>query len=302
MKQFMIASGRILVLLLLVMIFSYSALAINNEPAAMRLFPISDYLMGGDVLRPAGPRTPWYLGLDAGITYSSFSGGPILLSNLKNPYRPTVKGAQRQAYADKGNGLGFYIGATIDYPLSHTVGLIGKINYHTRSGKFSSATKEVISLLPPDSIEYHQDFTWSLNYIAIDILLRVQLLEKSLYLLAGPSFAFLQKNTVALNEKIIGTNKFYIEDDPTLPDPLARRLTTLSSETEITNLNKTRIEFKAGLGTWIPVSTKLFLTPEVMVTFPISRLIKNDETFGGIKVYDFNMWTIFVTVGLRWEM
>lgn len=255
-------------------------------------------LPGGDVLRPEGGKSPWFIGIDGGITYSSFSGGPVQLGPLKNPYRPTVPTAQRWALVGSGNGLGFYIGGAVDFPLSKSVGLVGKLNYHTRSGKFSSTTREIspprlIPPVPADTIDYAQDTQWTFNYIGFDVLLRFQLIEKSFYLIGGPSFSSLSKNTVKLDEKIMTPFHYYVEDDPLLPNPLTRQLVTLSSETEIVNVKSSRFDFKIGAGTWIPISDKLFLTPEVMFALPITKF--SDD-------FEYKMMTLFATIGLRWQM
>ena len=251
-------------------------------------------LPGGDVLRPEGGKSPWFIGIDGGITYSSFSGGPVLLGPLKNPHRLT---ATRKAFVDEGNGLGFYIGGAVDFPLSKSVGIVGKLNYHTRSGNFSSTTREITppSILPPypaDTMDFAQDTKWTFNYIGIDLLLRVQLIDKSLYLIGGFGFANLSKNNVKLDERMLTPNHYYFEDSQA-PNYLINKITTLSSETEIVNLNKNRFDFKIGAGTWIPISDKLFLTPEVMFALPITKF-SND--------FEYKMMTLFATIGLRWQM
>ena len=248
---------------------------------------------GGDVLRPSSPGLPWHVGIDAGITYSSFYNGPLMLINLKNPYNPSPL-ALRSAIANTGSGLGFVIGGTVDYSFSKKVGLVGKIQYNTRSGKFSSSSKEYY-LLPPDTVNYSQDFTWTFNYISFDLLLRYQIIEKSLYILVGPSFSSLQSNKVKLDEKLLNPNLYYTEGDGSTNNMYK----TLSSETEIGNVEKSRIELKLGLGTWIPIAKKLYLTPEAMFAFPLGKLITSNAAGSDIT---FNMWTLFATVGLRWEL
>lgn len=247
---------------------------------------------GGDVLRPSSPGLPWHIGLDAGITYSSFYNGPLYLINLSNPYNSRDL---RTAIADAGNGIGFVFGGTVDYSFSKKVGLIGKIQYNTRSGKFSSKTREVFSILPPDTTDDVQDFTWTFNYISFDLLLRYQLIEKSLYLLVGPSFSSLSGNKVKLDERRLNAYAYYPEADGSI----SHLYKTLSSETEITNIEKSRVELKFGFGTWIPIAKKLYLTPEAMFAFPLGKLITTDAGTPDVK---YNYWTIFATVGLRWEL
>lgn len=260
-------------------------------------------LPGGDVLRPASPGNPWYIGFDVGGTWSTFSNGPVALKNLKNPYNPKAA-ALRTAIAGDGNGFGFYIGATVDFPVSKIVGIVGKVNFHTRSGSFSSQAREVFSLLPPDTTDIKQDLKWTFNYIGIDLLVRIQIIEKSLYAFVGPSYVSSLSNKVKLDEQLLNPNAFYIEDDGTPFGTTARKLQTLNSETEITGLEKSRFELKAGLGWWIPLDKKLYLTPEVLVGIPLTKLISDqtDPTTGKIVTFDFNMMSLFATIGLRWEM
>lgn len=254
---------------------------------------------GGDVLRPGGPSLPWYLGIDGGITYSSFYNGPVILAPLKNPYNSSPA-AQRSAMADAGNGIGVYFGAAVDVSLSKSIGLMGKLAYNTRKGEFSSRSREAFSLLPPDTTDLVQNTTWNFRYISLDVLLRFQLMEKSLYVLVGPSFNFLSGNTVKLEEQVLNPNAFYVEEDGTM----THQLKTLSSETDISNVEKTRVELKAGLGWWIRLDKKLFLTPEVLFGFPLTHLLSSvrDPNTGLSSTPTFNHWTLYATIGFRWQM
>jgi hypothetical protein len=58
-------------------------------------------------------------------------------------------------------------------------------------------------------------------------------------------------------------------------------------------MQKNRVDIKGGFGTWIPISKTLFLTPELTLNYPLTKLQSS---------IDYNMFTIFFTVGLRWKM
>lgn len=280
----------------------FLCIALQISTAQVNYTTLFSELPGGDVLRPEGGKSPWFIGIDGGITYSSFNGGPLILIGFTNPYN-TLPSAQRFITLDKGNGLGFLFGAAVDVPLSKNIGIIGKLSYNTRSGKFTANQQfPLVTLLPPDTtlITISQDLSWQFRYISFDILLRVQLMDKSLYLLVGPSFNSLSSNSAKLDERIVSPNAFYTQTNGSLTS-----FTSLSAEQEIKGLKSMRIELKAGLGWWVQINEKLFLTPEVLIGFPISKIADNVydlRTGTNTATTDFNFWTLFATIGLRWQM
>lgn len=275
---------------------------------------------GGDVLRPSRSKPStfvWYLGLDAGVTYSMFSNGKVSFFT-QNPYNPQFP---LLATIDEGNGLGFYLGGTADFVLSDFIGIQLKLHYSTRSGSFdeSTDTRSIhVDTQTGLTTVFRDEVDWSFNHFGGDLLLRVQVIENSLYALIGPSFASLQSNKAKLKQTITQPSDIYYTEAPTNTTP--NQLKTASSDVEVQNLKSSRLDLKAGIGTWINISEDLFLTPEFTVSFPLSKMIDNlpvtpdigsltnrriGTTLLPIDILtnkDFNMLTLQFTVGLRWKL
>jgi hypothetical protein len=277
----------------------------------LAVFPaLADSPPGGDVLRPKrdGPSEfRWYLGLDAGLTWSSFFNGPIAV-NVPSPYFtthpyfdsnvPFVDLSLMPCYVDKGNGLGFTIGGAIDLGFSKWFGLIGKVNYHTRAGHFdenSSMTAPALvnGVWSTISLVQQEKHDWTLNYVGIDILARFQLVPESWYLFVGPSLGFLSTNTFKFDKAVISPTDMYYLEETGIGLASPNQFRTMSGSTTVDNLEKSRVDVKGGVGVWIPIANKLYLTPEVSLAYPATKLVTG---------LDFNVMTIFATVGLRWQM
>ncbi len=279
---------------------------------------------GGDVLRPkrAGDYS-WYLGLDAGLTYSSFMNGPVVFY-MPNPYNPRYVLA---GTADEGSGLGFYLGAAVDLPLSDIFGIVIKANYHTRAGSFDETTDQFE--IHPDtetglSSVWGSQTDWTFNYVGIDLLGRINLGSSPVYLLLGPSFGFLLSNNAKLEHSIVQPDDIFYLEDVNGSDQVVNEFRTASSEHEVEGFESSRIDLKFGVGFWIELNPDLYLTPEITVAYPLTTFVKEEflsathtaaepaevgavwlNSFGrelASTNKDFNMLTAFFTIGLRWRM
>lgn len=271
----------------------------------------------GDVLHPgrASAGLVWHLGFDAGLTYSMFSNGPISYTSA-NPFwsKSTALPLSQfplESTVNEGNGLGFVAGLAADLSLSKMVGIVLKLNYHTRVGSFDNNTDNL--LIHPDTRTnltsvFNDKVDWTFSYIGIDLLARVQLLEDKLYLLVGPSFGSLLKSNAKLTQTIVRPDDIYYTEEVYQTSPTERMLRQAESEQEVSGFDESRVDLKAGLGWWIPLSENLFLTPEVTVAIPLTKLASSVDgkarfsspfTASNPK---WNMVTIFGTVGLRWRL
>ena len=270
---------------------------------------LADSPPGGDVLRPkraGASEFQWYLGLDGGLTWSSFYNGPADIF-APNPFfrthslRPTIGDPSWVGFpVNSGNGIGFTIAGVVDLAFSKHFGLVGKLNYHTRKGNFDQTATfynlDVYQngLYIKADVTFHDKHDWELRYLGFDLLARIQIVPESWYVLIGPSFSSLSKNTFNYNKSIVGPADIYFLEESLLGVlGTPNQLTTMSGSYEVPNLETTRVDVKAGLGTWIPLSETLFLTPEVSLAYPLTKLESN---------MDYNMFTVFATIGLRWKM
>jgi outer membrane protein with beta-barrel domain len=301
----------------------------RTEHRLVKLFP------GGDVLRPGAKSSDgytWFLGLDAGLTYSMFQNGPInfFTRNDSRNFIDDVIGST----VDDGSGIGFYIGATADFPVNDDVGIVLKANYHSRAGSFENNILiehvYIGEIFDYRDVTFQDDVDWSFQYIGFDILARIQLEEQAWYLLAGPSIGYLIGNTATVTQSIVAPdNVYYREADQTTTN----QITSISGEGEVDGFSSLRIDLKVGVGTWFEISDKLFLTPELTLAYPLTSMVdRSDPDYQSYQeasyIYnravsysdidplsamqipteyldsnsDFNMITIFLTVGLRWQM
>ena len=269
---------------------------------------LADSPPGGDVLRPKreGPSEfRWYLGLDGGLTWSTFQKGPasILAPNPFFEHHPYPSATQDISWVafdvNSGSGFGFSFAGVVDLGFTPYFGLVGKVNYHTRSGSFDQTAATTTDVLidgswVPMTISYRDAHDWTLNFIGFDLLARIQLAPESWYILVGPSFGSLSKNSFEYQKTILSPSDVYFLEESTLGGlGTPNQLTRMSGTWEVTNLEKTRVDLKGGFGVWIPLSSQMFLTPEVTIAYPLTKLHSD---------MDYNMITIFATVGLRWQM
>ena len=297
---------------------------------------------GGDVLRPERTSSSeyfWFIGIDGGITYSRFQNGPVSFFmpnpyHVSNPfYGPMYNSPFPHAYpltaaADEGDGVGLYLGLTLDFPLSNAFGLVIKGNYHNRTGGFSLLTD--LGEVHPDTetdlttvLEHETD--WTFDYLGFDMLLRIQPLEIPLYGLIGPSIGILSSNTAELTQRIVQPEDLFYTEWLDGQEVISE-FTSASSEEEIAGFMDTRIDLKLGFGYMIELSESLFLVPEVTVAVPMSAFIDSVNTAdhnvdppiddnGALIGWengfnepivgfnnDFNVITTFITIGLRWRI
>jgi hypothetical protein len=279
----------------------------------------------GDVLRPkrASGEYSWFIGLDAGLTYSSFSNGPLAYYT-PNPHNPRYV---LPASVNEGSGLGLYFGATLDFPLSDIFGVVLKGNYHTRMGAFDQTT-DMMEIHPQTETDLstviNNKTDWTFNYIGIDLLGRINLGSSPVYLLLGPSFGFLQSNNAKLDQTLVQPDDIYYTEDVQGLDEVVNELRTASMEAEVSGFKSSRIDVKFGVGMWIELNPNLYLTPEITVAYPLGTFVESDninlnhiptQSAEIIPVWsngeelelarsnkDFNMLTAFFTIGLRWRM
>jgi hypothetical protein len=297
--------GTPLIFLLTGMFLLSSQSFASGDPEQTQSYRIVTLFPGGDVLRPdrSGPSEfKWYLGIDAGPTYSSFSKGPFGIL-IPNAYTNLIvyQGFSQLLLPpiNSGNGIGFDVGGTIDLGFTPHFGLVGKISYHTRSGTFDQTTSSDETdyfTQVPYVLTLNNHVDWTLNFLSFDLLARIQFQPESWYFLIGPSFSSLSSNKLKWTNTIVNpSDKYYIEvPSATNPSPnVDHQIRGLSFDGEVTSLNKTRTDIKGGFGTWIHLSKTLSFTPELTIAYPLTKLQSNTT---------YNMFTIFFTVGLRWKM
>ncbi|MFZ1730632.1 MAG: outer membrane beta-barrel protein [Bacteroidota bacterium] len=276
---------------------------------------------GGDVLRPerGSGAYHWYLGLDAGLTYSMFQNGPLAFYTT-NPHNSRYP---RPGYVNEGNGLGFYLGATADFPVSDWMGIVLKANYHTRVGSFDE-TIDLGEIHPLTSTQLttiiNNQTDWTFSYLGFDLLLRFDLGKSGGYFLIGPSFGSLSSNSAKLDQTLVQPDDIYYTEDVNGLDDIVNFYRTASSTEEVAGFMSSRVDLKAGFGWRFDLNEKLQLVPELTLAYPLTSFVDQNFTptlesaaildWGnpatGVTYAatnpDFNMTTVFFTLGLRWRI
>ncbi|MCB2204387.1 hypothetical protein KQI65_06520 [bacterium] len=259
---------------------------------------------GGDVLRPERTQPSdyvWYIGVDAGLTYSRFQDGPVYYI-IPHPYVPELDWF---GSADEGDGLGLYLGATVDFPLSDIFGIVIKGYYHTRTGTSETDLEIQHPTEPLQTAILHNETDMSFDYLSADILARINIPTTPVYALLGFAYSSLSSNNFTLNQSIVDPADLYYWED--MNGSIPNMLREGSTEGEIQQFKDSRLDFKLGLGLWIPLTPSLSLTPEAAVAIPMGDLIDSDQVDqaaidAGFVNPDFNMITSFITIGLRWHI
>lgn len=314
----------------------------GDPPRAFTAAPLPP---GGDVLRPdrGGPGLGWYLGPDLGVTYAMFVNGPMSLY-AANPYyvqNPALAAVTPVSIpffmtVDDGQGFGWYAGLTADVPLSDMVGLQLKPSIFTRNGSFANDTETpvVLGLNPdgtyifaPENSVTHDELDWSFTHFGLDLLARFQLSKDSWYVLAGPSMNLLLSNEAEFRQEIRSADVYYVESfvyGPTgdIVPFMPNQYTQVSVTDEVEGCTSLLWALKAGIGTWIPLSDGLFLTPELTFAYPLTSMVEKSyvdtwedrtasvgiapnspDTIPFTKSNDaFSVMTFTLTLGLRWHL
>lgn len=277
---------------------------------------------GGDVLLPDRGGYHWYLGFDAGLTYSLFQNGPLAYYT-SNPYNPRYP---LDGHVDEGNGLGFYLGAAADFPVSDWMGILLKLNYHTRQGAFDETIDT--GILHPETTTglttvIHNKTDWTFSYLGFDAMLRFDLGETGAYFMVGPSFGYLLSNKAKLDQEIVQPDDIYYSEDVDGQNVIVNFYRTSSSTEEVSGFKDLRIDLKAGFGWRFDLNKKLQLVPELSFAYPLTAMVDKDFSPSLIDPEpaavsdwphrdedepivstnkDFNMATFFFTLGLRWRI
>jgi hypothetical protein len=283
----------------------FSTLPLNAFADGPDRQPYRSWLQdGGDVLRPERSQPSdyvWYIGLDAGLTYSRFQDGPVYYI-IPHPYVPELDWF---GSADEGDGVGLYLGATVDFPITDILGLVVKGAYHTRAGSFETDLVIDHPENPLQTATLRNETDMTFQYMSADILARINVPSTPVYALLGLGYSALSSNNVTLNQSIIDPDDLYYWED--MNGTITNMLREGSTEGEIQEFNESRTDLKLGLGLRLPLTTSLSLTPEAVVAVPLGDLIDRDKVdadaiSAGFVNPDFNMITTFITIGLRWHI
>ncbi|MGE5354461.1 MAG: outer membrane beta-barrel protein [Syntrophothermus sp.] len=163
---------------------------------------------------------------------------------------------------ETGTGFGLVIGGTVDMSFTPTIGLITNMQfYDNRSGSTTNETSRHYTgeNNEPVTSTYTIENSVSLAYFLIEPLFKLNMPNSNLYFVMGPSFGF---NVEGSGERIV-TEKF--------PPAYANNDTKATDKVKYTDL-LARFELKMGAGMDIPLSTGLYLAPQLSFGYGITKV------------------------------
>ncbi len=225
---------------------------------------------------PVGARNYW--GIEAGITYNWLQNATNFAYGLIGPAASSPTGTEIQLvlpFADPGKGIGFIVGGVVDFGLSNSLALQGKLRFVNSSFSGDDTRTAAVQNSPTFVREVSHQST-SVDYLDLDALLRFQLSPNSVYLLGGFGFSTLVANSLSLTKTIDSAAPSVSFADE---NGAVTGLTTLSGTASLSGIyNTTRVALRVGVGTFIPIGTSgNVLTPELMFDIPLTTLY--NQTF-----------------------
>ncbi|MDP2176657.1 MAG: OmpA family protein [Bacteroidota bacterium] len=145
----------------------------------------------------------------------------------------------------KGNGIGLFVGPTIEYYKPNTLlGFMLQASYDKKNGKFN----EVLS-----ACNCPMDLKSNLTYVSIEPSLRFAPFKNSFYLFGGPRFSFNTNKSFEFQQR---TNPAY-PNQPQNPEITG----------DMSDVKKTTISMQIGAGVDIPISSQEKRTQFVLSPF-----------------------------------
>jgi outer membrane protein OmpA-like peptidoglycan-associated protein len=260
----------------------------------------------------AQSRSPYagksFWGVELGLTGSSLSGANNFYYSYSYPYLddPSVPLAESMPFRDLGSGLGFHIGGVLDFRLSDMFGLVGKLNFHTNNtGATEDEQFNCVSVDGSTSelVTRTRNYSATLNYLTLDLLLRIQFMEDGLYGLAGIGSSSLVGNNFSGYDQVdagsVDCQFLSLPSRTMLPTPVRR--IDIPSNTIDDYYNTNREAFKVGIGTFIPISNDMVLTPELVASIPLTPLFNSstEDIYKANNVTTPKLYAVTLSVALK---
>jgi len=252
-----------------------------------------------------------YIGFELGLTGSALTGSKNFFYPYYYPYvtDPTVSYTAGLNFENLGSGLGLHIGGVVDLSLSDLIGLVGKVNFHTNN----TSKTEAVSYWCKDPSGFDSalttltsDYSATLSYVTADLLFRIQFAPESFYGLVGLGSSILVGNSFKGSTDVAaGTNDCqFLYYDPTLggfSSQTGQRHIDISSLSESDYYNTNREDIKLGIGTIIPLSDGLILTPELVASIPLTPLFTStiESDYKQLNVTTPNLTAVTLSVALK---
>ena len=173
---------------------------------------------------------------------------------------------------DDGSGAGIAVGIEAGHMLAPWLGLALKAVYNDMGADYSyKIMRDVINVETKETVsaEHERRNRIDLGYFMLNPVLQFHPFTGA-YVFMGPAFGF---NTTGITTYTLAmTDERYIFDQG---DPDAR---TIAEDTgEIPGLEKTRLDFRVGVGANIRLGRSFLLAPEVSYNLPLGTISNDDN-------------------------
>jgi outer membrane protein OmpA-like peptidoglycan-associated protein len=180
-------------------------------------------------------KPSWWFGVVGGANFNFHEGSTQRIN----------ENLMALAAFHKGNGVGLFVGPTIEYYKQNTMlGFMLQATYDNKSGKFS----EVLS-----ACNCPLDLKTNLTYVSIEPSLRFAPFRSNFYLFGGPRFS-------------INTNKSFVFQQRTNP-AYPNQVQSPEVTGDMSQVKKTTISMQIGAGIDIPISSQEKRTQFVLSPF-----------------------------------
>jgi outer membrane protein OmpA-like peptidoglycan-associated protein len=226
-----------------------------------------------------------YWGFEAGVTAGQLMGGDL---NIVYPYpydRLNRGDTMSVRFSDHSIAVRYSIGAVADYALSPITSLQGKLAFRMLG---ATATKNMDFICFGAPAMFTESYEMDLGYLSMDLLSRIQFLRDSWYGLAGFGVSALVTSRVDAIESISSPNQQCQYTYNNNGSDFTGQYVAQSLDADVEDdLVGGRFDLRFGIGTFIPISSGMVLTPELTVGIPMNAVVDpatNDRT--GIRTDD----------------
>lgn len=236
-----------------------------------------------DVLRPKGKkssnsssstRTPWALGLEAGIGYNMYSSDLSWRDAITD--NPTEANSVFNVFESL-SGLSPHLGFFVDYDIDKTFGIHVKFLYNQY--KYSGDSDGIVDFSDANTGTYlgteivNLELDDCYNFFSFEPHLRINANEE-LYFLIGPSLNYgIGSRTSEFTYTKEESDIDFVGDD-VINENL--RVTTASAD-----FKSTRYALNVGAGYKFEVGENLYIAPQVLLNYGLSSY--NDEELANIN-------------------
>lgn len=226
------------------------------------MFPAPAPMPGDKILDPGGAGGI-LIGPYAGVDYNMHSGG-----------FSSTDGRFICCQADNGSGLGLVAGGKAFIPLSDAFSISPRLLYEGRGGTFTG-TPDTVPIFGkdqrPEPMILAKEFKASIGTVGLDLLASYTLTDFGLYVAAGPSASYVVSKDFRQISTVASPSGATFLDGSTTREVF---------HGDIDLINTFQAALRGGIGANIQISDNLWLNPEALYGFPLTKFSKTSEWKG----------------------